>query len=51
MRSALHHRWLTLAACAAVLAFPMFPELTVDQQRRVVGSCAAFLRKRSRLAA
>jgi dTDP-4-amino-4,6-dideoxygalactose transaminase len=41
----------TEAACASVLALPMYPELTVDQQRRVVGSCAAFLRKRSRLAA
>jgi dTDP-4-amino-4,6-dideoxygalactose transaminase len=41
----------TEAACASVLALPMFPELTVDQQRRVVGSCTAFLRKRSRLAA
>jgi hypothetical protein len=29
----------------------MFPELTVEQQRRVIGSCAAFLRKRSRMAA
>jgi dTDP-4-amino-4,6-dideoxygalactose transaminase len=41
----------TEAACASVLAFPMFPEITVDQQRRVVGSCAAFLRRRSRMAA
>jgi dTDP-4-amino-4,6-dideoxygalactose transaminase len=41
----------TEAACTAVLALPMFPELTVDQQRRVVTSCAAFVRKRSRLAA
>lgn len=41
----------TEAACASVLALPMYPELAVDQQRRVVGSCAAFLRKRSRLAA
>jgi dTDP-4-amino-4,6-dideoxygalactose transaminase len=41
----------TEAACASVLALPMYPELTVDQQRRVIGSCSAFLRKRSRLAA
>jgi dTDP-4-amino-4,6-dideoxygalactose transaminase len=34
-----------------VLALPMFPEITLDQQARVVQSCAAFLRKRVRLAA
>jgi dTDP-4-amino-4,6-dideoxygalactose transaminase len=38
-------------ACGCVLALPMFPELTVEQQRRVIGSCAAFLRKRNRMAA
>jgi len=38
-------------ACRCVLALPMFPEITVDQQRRVVGSCAAFLRARGRMAA
>ena len=38
-------------ACGCVLALPMFPELTVEQQSRVIGSCAAFLRKRSRRAA
>jgi dTDP-4-amino-4,6-dideoxygalactose transaminase len=38
-------------ACKSVLALPMFPELTVDQQRRVIGSCTTFLRQRSRLAA
>lgn len=32
-------------ACSTVLAFPMFPDLTVDQQRRVVESCAAFFRQ------
>jgi dTDP-4-amino-4,6-dideoxygalactose transaminase len=39
------------AACKSVLALPMFPEITVDQQRRVVGSCAAFLRQLARMAA
>ncbi|MBI1913185.1 MAG: DegT/DnrJ/EryC1/StrS family aminotransferase [Planctomycetes bacterium] len=38
-------------ASRAVLALPMFPELTVDQQRRVIQSCASFLRQRTRLAA
>ncbi len=38
-------------AARNVLALPMFPELTVDQQRRVIQSCAAFLRKRTRAAA
>jgi dTDP-4-amino-4,6-dideoxygalactose transaminase len=38
-------------ACGEVLALPIYPEITVEQQRRVVGSCAAFLRQRSRLAA
>jgi dTDP-4-amino-4,6-dideoxygalactose transaminase len=38
-------------ACGCVLALPMFPELTAEQQSRVIGSCAAFLRKRSRMAA
>ena len=38
-------------AARGVLALPMFPEITVEQQRRVVQSCAAYLRKRSRLAA
>ncbi len=38
-------------ACRCVLALPMFPEITVDQQRRVVGSCASFLRTRGRMAA
>jgi dTDP-4-amino-4,6-dideoxygalactose transaminase len=38
-------------ACRSVLALPMYPELTVDQQRRVIQSCAAFVRKKSRLAA
>jgi dTDP-4-amino-4,6-dideoxygalactose transaminase len=38
-------------ACRAVLALPMFPEITAEQQRRVIGSCAAFLRQRARMAA
>jgi dTDP-4-amino-4,6-dideoxygalactose transaminase len=38
-------------ASRCVLALPMFPEITAEQQRRVVGSCAAFLRQRARLAA
>jgi dTDP-4-amino-4,6-dideoxygalactose transaminase len=38
-------------ASRSVLALPMFPELTAEQQRRVVQSCAAFLRQRVRRAA
>jgi dTDP-4-amino-4,6-dideoxygalactose transaminase len=38
-------------ASRCVLALPMFPEITVEQQARVVQSCAAFLRKKTRLAA
>jgi dTDP-4-amino-4,6-dideoxygalactose transaminase len=38
-------------ASRCVLALPIFPEITAEQQRRVVGSCAAFLRQRARLAA
>jgi dTDP-4-amino-4,6-dideoxygalactose transaminase len=38
-------------ASREVLALPMFPELTWEQQARVIGSCAAFLRKRARMAA
>jgi len=38
-------------ASRAVLALPMFPELTIDQQRRVIQSCASYLRQRTRLAA
>ncbi len=38
-------------AARCVLALPMFPELTLDQQRRVVQSCAAFLRKQTPRAA
>jgi dTDP-4-amino-4,6-dideoxygalactose transaminase len=39
------------AASRCVLALPMFPELTLEQQQRVIQSCAAFLRKRARMAA
>ncbi len=39
------------AASHCVLALPMFPELTLEQQERVIGSCAAFLRGRARAAA
>ena len=38
-------------AAQNVLALPMFPEITVEQQRRVVQSVASFLRQQSRLAA
>jgi dTDP-4-amino-4,6-dideoxygalactose transaminase len=38
-------------ASRCVLAFPMFPEITADQQRRVVGSCSAFVRRSVRRAA
>jgi dTDP-4-amino-4,6-dideoxygalactose transaminase len=38
-------------ACRCVLALPMFPELTMDQQQRVIQSCAHFVRKRARMAA
>ncbi len=38
-------------ACGSVLALPMYPELHLEQQRRVIQSCAAFLRKQGRRAA
>lgn len=38
-------------ACKSVLALPMYPELTEEQQSRVVASLAAYVRKRSRMAA
>src|SRR5215831_5876597 len=38
-------------AAQAVLSLPMFPELAVEQQRRVVQSCVNYLRMRARLAA
>jgi dTDP-4-amino-4,6-dideoxygalactose transaminase len=39
------------AGCQSVLALPMYPELTLDQQARVIQSCAAFLRQAVRKAA
>jgi dTDP-4-amino-4,6-dideoxygalactose transaminase len=39
------------AASHSVLALPMFPHLTMEQQRRVMESCAAFLRRQHSLAA
>jgi len=38
-------------AADGVLALPMFPELTIEQQERVVQSCGDYLRRRARLAA
>jgi dTDP-4-amino-4,6-dideoxygalactose transaminase len=38
-------------AASQVLALPIYPELTADQQRRVMQSCAAFLRQQVRRAA
>jgi dTDP-4-amino-4,6-dideoxygalactose transaminase len=38
-------------ACKEVLALPMYPELSYEQQKRVVQSIAAFARGRMRLAA
>jgi dTDP-4-amino-4,6-dideoxygalactose transaminase len=39
------------AACESVLALPIFPEITSEQQERAVQSCAAFLRQQARKAA
>lgn len=38
-------------ACREVIALPMFPDITVDQQLRVLQTCAALLRQNARLAA
>jgi dTDP-4-amino-4,6-dideoxygalactose transaminase len=38
-------------ASGCVLALPMFPEISEEQQRRVIQGCAGFVRKRARLAA
>lgn len=41
----------TEQACREVLAFPMYPELTMEQQRYVIESCATFMRQHARRAA
>jgi dTDP-4-amino-4,6-dideoxygalactose transaminase len=38
-------------ACADVLALPMFPEISLQQQQRVIRGCAAFVRQQARKAA
>lgn len=38
-------------AAGQVLALPIYPELSADQQRRVIQSCASFLRQQVRRAA
>ncbi len=38
-------------ACRTVLALPVFPEITADQQARVIQACADFLRLKARKAA
>jgi dTDP-4-amino-4,6-dideoxygalactose transaminase len=38
-------------ACSSVLALPMYPELTLEQQKRVIQSCVDFLRKQARMVA
>jgi dTDP-4-amino-4,6-dideoxygalactose transaminase len=38
-------------AAQSVIALPMFPEITIEQQRRVIQSCAAVLRQQTRMAA
>lgn len=41
----------TEKACAEVLALPIFPEITMEQQRRVIASCASYFRKSASKAA
>jgi dTDP-4-amino-4,6-dideoxygalactose transaminase len=36
------------AACSEVMALPMFPEITAEQQKRVISVCASFLRQKVR---
>ena len=43
--------YLGLRDARTVLALPMYPELTMEQQERVIQSCANFVRKRARMAA
>jgi dTDP-4-amino-4,6-dideoxygalactose transaminase len=38
-------------ACRSVLALPMFPEITLQQQQRVIDVCAAYRTKQTRIAA
>ena len=38
-------------ACEVVMAFPIFPEITIEQQQRVVQACSAYLRRQNRRAA
>lgn len=38
-------------AARSVMALPMFPEITAEQQRRVIGAVASFVRQRGRMAA
>jgi dTDP-4-amino-4,6-dideoxygalactose transaminase len=38
-------------ACRSVLALPIYPELALEQQERVIQSCSAFLRQRAKKAA
>jgi dTDP-4-amino-4,6-dideoxygalactose transaminase len=38
-------------ASRSVLALPLFPEITVAQQERVISACSAYLYQRSRMAA
>jgi dTDP-4-amino-4,6-dideoxygalactose transaminase len=38
-------------ASRSVLALPMFPELTAEQQRRVIAECAAFVSQQVGVAA
>jgi dTDP-4-amino-4,6-dideoxygalactose transaminase len=38
-------------ASRCVLALPIFPEITAEQQQRVIGTCASYLRKAVRRAA
>ncbi|RLS55796.1 MAG: transcriptional regulator, partial [Planctomycetota bacterium] len=35
-------------ACSEVMALPMFPEITAEQQKRVISVCASFLRQKVR---